>query len=346
MAASVETPSPTNLNKESSSQFMDSPQFSPSSDKRYWSALHSRIGTLLEERNFKLPTGQPSPNLDRTQIKNGDSECGKRLKEDSLLLLRGFDSIAHTLSQLSNNLDNALQGANDLAKPPTLTEIFHSSLKNSESREEEDKEEEEQKKAEEPNTGLKRKYDNSHCLEEQVEDSKHEKEQDPKKGKLKKAKNLAVSMATKAASLARELKSLKSDLCFMQERCSLLEEENRRLRDGFAKGIRPEEDDLVRLQLEALLAEKSRLANENTSLKRENQCLNQLVEYHQLTSQDLSASYEQVIQGMCLDFSSPTSPIAEEATDDDSESPQTPPSNLFGFPTPIVDEFQHQSRNF
>lgn len=52
-------------------------------------------------------------------------------------------------------------------------------------------------------------------------------------------------MATKAASLARELKSIKSDLCFMQERCALLEEENRRLRDGFAKGIRPEEDDLV-----------------------------------------------------------------------------------------------------
>lgn len=52
-------------------------------------------------------------------------------------------------------------------------------------------------------------------------------------------------MATKAASLARELKSIKSDLCFVQERCALLEEENRRLRDGFAKGIRPEEDDLV-----------------------------------------------------------------------------------------------------
>jgi cell shape-determining protein MreC len=57
---------------------------------------------------------------------------------------------------------------------------------------------------------------------------------------------LAVSMASKTASLARELKSLKSDLCFMQERCGLLEEENRRLRDGFAKGVRPEEDDLVR----------------------------------------------------------------------------------------------------
>lgn len=56
---------------------------------------------------------------------------------------------------------------------------------------------------------------------------------------------LAISMATKATSLAKELKSIKSDLCFMQERCALLEEENMRLRDGFSKGIRPEEDDLV-----------------------------------------------------------------------------------------------------
>ena len=33
----------------------------------------------------------------------------KRLKEGSLLLLRGFDSISHSLSQLTSNLENALQ---------------------------------------------------------------------------------------------------------------------------------------------------------------------------------------------------------------------------------------------
>lgn len=53
-------------------------------------------------------------------------------------------------------------------------------------------------------------------------------------------------MAKRAGLLAREMKSMKSDLCFMQERCSILEEENRRLRDGFVKGVPPEEDDLVR----------------------------------------------------------------------------------------------------
>lgn len=56
---------------------------------------------------------------------------------------------------------------------------------------------------------------------------------------------LAVSMAAKAGCLAKEVKSIKMDLCFMQERCLLLEEENRRLREGLSKGLRPEEDDLV-----------------------------------------------------------------------------------------------------
>lgn len=33
----------------------------------------------------------------------------KTMKDDSLLLLRGFDSVSQSLSQLSKNLDNALQ---------------------------------------------------------------------------------------------------------------------------------------------------------------------------------------------------------------------------------------------
>lgn len=56
---------------------------------------------------------------------------------------------------------------------------------------------------------------------------------------------LAVSMASRAAALARELKNIKSELHFMQERCGLLEEENKRLREGCDNGVAPEEDDLV-----------------------------------------------------------------------------------------------------
>lgn len=92
----------------------------------------------------------------------------------------------------------------------------------------------------------------------------------------------------------------------------------------------------VRLQLEALLAEKSRLAYENANLVRENQCLHQLVEYHQHTSQDLSASYEQFIQGMCLDFSSPPPP----KRDADDKVPQTPQADFFSFST-TLEECDH-----
>lgn len=43
----------------------------------------------------------------------------------------------------------------------------------------------------------------------------------------------------------------------------------------------------IRLQLETLLAEKARLAQENSVLTRENRFLREIVEYHQLTMQDV-----------------------------------------------------------
>lgn len=60
----------------------------------------------------------------------------------------------------------------------------------------------------------------------------------------------------------------------------------------------------IRLQLETLLAEKSRLANENDINARENMFLREMVEYHQLTKQDI----------LYLDDRN------EEEDDDDSEA--------------------------
>lgn len=94
--------------------------------------------------------------------------------------------------------------------------------------------------------------------------------------------------------------------------------------------------------MEALLAEKSRLANENANLVRENQCLHQLVEYHQIASQDLSESHEQVLQGMCLDFSSPSSAIAED--DGDYEAAQTPVTNLLRLSTSLEESFPEEKQ--
>ncbi|CAJ1905216.1 unnamed protein product [Sphenostylis stenocarpa] len=330
MTTSLETPSsPLCLDpNQEGTRIMgsSSPLFSPSSDQRFWSTLRNRVDTLLDARQPRTSSHSPK-----------NVEVNNRSKEDCMLLMRGFDSVAHTLSLLSNNLDNALQGARELANPPTLTDIFHSKNDTVEN-----KEDSGEKQKEESNQGMKRKLDHVDYSEENAVDTQKEDGKKVMDRNIKKAKNLAVSMATKAASLARELKSIKSDLCFMQERCGLLEEENRRLRDGFTKGVRPEEDDLVRLQLEALLAEKSRLANENANLVRENQCLHQLVEYHQLASQDLCESDEDAIQGMYLDFSSPPPTIPEETGDEDggddeNGEPHTPTNPIHKFSASLDD---------
>ncbi|KZV39583.1 hypothetical protein F511_02046 [Dorcoceras hygrometricum] len=341
MATSLESQSPASLNKGSPGLIGSSsspPLFSPSSDKRFWSTLRTRIDTLLENRRsaqLSLPT----------QVNSEATDHSKRTKEDSMLLLRGFDSVAQTLSQLSSNIDNALQGARDLARPPTLTEMVHATLEKAKSQEtlSEENFNKEEMENDEEQRGLKRKLEESQVSA--GEDSHHyckEKGENLKElEKIKKAKNMAISMATKASALARELRTLKSDLSFMQERCVLLEEENRKLRNGFAKEIRPDEDDLVRLQLEALLAEKSRLANENANLTRENQCLHQLVEYHQLTSQDLSASYENVCRGMCLDFSSPAE--TDEADRYQNTPPKTPDAEFLGYSKSLNESFDDEN---
>ncbi|KAF6152161.1 hypothetical protein GIB67_005807 [Kingdonia uniflora] len=325
MAVSLDSTSPVNLENEC-----------------FWSSLRSRTDTLLENRNPKL-----------TSFGTGELERNTHLKEDCLLLLKGFDSISSSLSQLSDHLDTAAQGARDMGKA-SLIEELHNNLDKDEQKEGQEKDVkgakrkidstessddhgnfEVSKDSEQCQTnGAKRKIDSTESSDDHgnFKVSK-DSEQCQTNGKLKKAKNLALSMATKATYLARELKFLKSDLCFMKYRCAMLEEENRKLREGCGEGSRPEEDDLVRLQLEALLAEKSRLGNENANLTRENQCLHQLVEYHQLTSEDLSASYEHIIHGMCLDFSSPPSQTREEDNKGDgtSEAPQTPRRDIFGF---------------
>ncbi|KAF1888587.1 hypothetical protein Lal_00011361, partial [Lupinus albus] len=53
------------------------------------------------------------------------------------------------------------------------------------------------------------------------------------------------------------------------------------------KGQNRADDDLIRLQLETLLAEKGRLANENETYSRDNRFLREIVKYHQLSMQDV-----------------------------------------------------------
>lgn len=105
----------------------------------------------------------------------------------------------------------------------------------------------------------------------------------------------------------------------------------------------------IRHQLETLLAEKARLANENETYSRENRFLREIVEYHQLTMQDvvyLDEGMEEVTELYPMDVNgvtrllsvsphslSPTSPdevVLGSAKDDDdkstSEENETPAS--------------------
>ncbi|KAK8631260.1 hypothetical protein V6N13_080015 [Hibiscus sabdariffa] len=104
---------------------------------------------------------------------------------------------------------------------------------------------------------------------------------------LKASRDVAMATAAKAKLLLRELKTVKADLAFAKERCAQLEEENKHLRESREKGDNPADDDLIRLQLETLLAEKGRLAHENSTYARENRFLREIIEYHQLSMQDV-----------------------------------------------------------
>ncbi|KAM7463872.1 hypothetical protein LguiA_031993 [Lonicera macranthoides] len=118
----------------------------------------------------------------------------------------------------------------------------------------------------------------------QYTDSQTQKDQETQ---LKASRDVARATAAKAKQLLREVKTLKADLAFAKERCSQLENENRVLREAHEKGDYPADDDMIRLQLETLLAEKARLAHENSVYARENCVLREIVEYHQLTMQDV-----------------------------------------------------------
>lgn len=183
MAVSVESSTPeNNVNKESTTSLMSSsPMFSPSSDKRFWSALRSRIDTILENRKPFDPSFPP------TQMNSGEPDRAKRMREDSLLLLRGFDSVSCSLSQLSKNLDNALQGARDLARPPTITDIYHSAMEKAKNREEEAEEAKEEEESEEGKRVLKRKFD-----AQQGDDLKESEKSPKEEGNFKKAKNMCL----------------------------------------------------------------------------------------------------------------------------------------------------------
>lgn len=150
-----------------------------------------------------------------------------------------------------------------------------------------------------------------------------------------------MATAAKAKLLLRELKTVKADFAFAKERCSQLEAENKILRESREKGGNPADDDLIRLQLETLLAEKARLANENSTYARENRFLREIVEFHQLTMQDvvyLDECAEEVSEVNPIHLSTISESLSSTPTSPKSvgspKSPSSPPSNETPSATP------------
>ncbi|XP_057971891.1 uncharacterized protein LOC131160328 [Malania oleifera] len=159
---------------------------------------------------------------------------------------------------------------------------------------------------------------------------------------LKASRDVAMATAAKAKLLLRELKTVKADLAFAKERCAQLEEENKILRESREKGDNPADDDLIRLQLETLLAEKARLAHENSVYARENRFLREIVEYHQLTMQDvvyLDEGIEEVTEVYPISRMlsvSPPSPMSPSSAPDIPPSDSPPATKeIYSVPIPI-----------
>lgn len=85
----------------------------------------------------------------------------------------------------------------------------------------------------------------------------------------------------------------------------------------------------IRLQLETLLAEKARLAQENSVFARENRFLREIVEYHQLTMQDvvyLDENNEEVTEVYPIKVSPALNVQSSSTTATSLPSPTPPPA--------------------
>lgn len=111
----------------SSAMDATAPLLSPASDDRFWDRLRTRVDTILEDRRLVAPPaatvsrfccppfvcwffflrGELDLDVARSLQCGVESERGKRLREDSLMLVHGLDSVAASLAQLSDTLTAA-----------------------------------------------------------------------------------------------------------------------------------------------------------------------------------------------------------------------------------------------
>ncbi|KAI4324554.1 hypothetical protein MLD38_030033 [Melastoma candidum] len=262
----------------------------------FWGILARKAKAIIEDeeasQQFKNPSMTKPANPDTFGQRSDNSR-----RVDNPTLRKGLDKITSSLNQIGDTFEKAFEEGR--AKTQDIIQETRK-LQN-------------RRRGSGPDESVQPGVNNLFQQQGQGQT------QNPHETQLKASRDVAMATAAKAKLLLRELKTVKADLAFAKIRCSQLEDENKVLREGREKGGNAADDDMIRLQLESLLAEKARLAHENATYARENRFLREIVEYHQLTMQDvvyLDEGIEEVTEvypmGSVLAVS-PTTPIETPA---------------------------------
>lgn len=244
----------------------------------FWGVLARKAKAILDEdtepQHFETPERKRSPMSAATptmgKYENSNHSDERRQNTDGPALQKGLGAIASSLNYIGGTIGNALEEGLTIVESRTA-DIIQETRKH-------------MKKKPGGSEAQNQVPNRSNAWQQPQMQPQMQTDQGLQ---LKASRDVAMAMAAKAKLLLRELKTVKADLAFAKERCAQLEEENKILRENRERGSNPEDDDLIRLQLETLLAEKARLAHENSVYARENRFLREVVEYHQLTMQDV-----------------------------------------------------------
>ncbi|XP_024981817.1 uncharacterized protein LOC112518380 [Cynara cardunculus var. scolymus] len=243
----------------------------------FWGVLARKAKAILDDdddvpRHFDSPSSvKPEAVSTSNQVQHQYESFENSRKMDNPTLRKGLDRFTSSLNQIGDTIGNALEEGRTIVDKKTHDII------------------QETRKLQNRRRGTNDEHNQVSGIQSQSQEPRMQstQQQTNQENQIKASRDVAIATAAKAKLLLRELKTLKADLAFAKQRSSQLEEENKMLREALEKGDNPADDDMIRLQLESLLAEKARLANENSVYARENRFLREIVEYHQLTMQDV-----------------------------------------------------------
>ncbi|XP_019426220.1 PREDICTED: uncharacterized protein LOC109334749 isoform X2 [Lupinus angustifolius] len=280
-APQLNLPQPTPMSREDSRSYEFTSLKSLNQTKNgFWGVLARKAKSIVEDDNATRHSEMPAisrshlPGVaSREKFQSSNHFEENNLKKGTPTFLKGLDAFASSLNHIGGTIGKSLEEGFTIVENRT-SDIIQETRKHIRKK---------------PGNSVGQNQEINHSTTSQQSQLRTQMPpvQTDQDLQLKASRDVAMAMATKAKLLLRELKTVKADLAFAKDRCAQLEEENKILRENRERGDNQEDDDLIRLQLETLLAEKARLAHENSVYARENCFLRDVVEYHQLTMQDV-----------------------------------------------------------